>query len=255
MSESPDTAPDQPRHAGRQVLRGDGAVGVGDQRDDGGAGTDVRDAADESVAVDDRRVHRGCPSASPAAMRDLLREGTGRERGHARGDRAVVLRKRRPLLVRELLLQRRVLRRGGLVLQRLRAPRAHLAAQLLVLRLRRRQPVEVPVDVAERPRDALGGDLERTQRRGSRTLDVMERAGRRRAERDGQQRERHDDEDDEHEPPDQRATPPWGATRLGALDRRAQHRHARGAVRGCHRARLPRKPERPSDSRPVQAFR
>src|SRR5581483_3273907 len=127
---------------------------------------------------------------------------------------------------------RRVQIRGGTRL-------AQLFLQLRVLVLRVREAVEVAVDVAERTGDALCGELERLQRGSSVALGVVEDAGRRRAEGDRQEGERADDEHREDDAAEQRVAAPRGVpVGSGAPDRRAQHRHARGAVAGWHGRRL-----------------
>jgi len=85
--------------------------------------------------------------------------------------------------------------------------------------------------------------LEGAQAGGAVSLDVVEEPGGRRAEGDRQERERADDEHGEHDPADQGSAAPRGVpVGSGAPDRRAQHRHARGAVAGSHIRRVSARP-------------
>ncbi len=185
------------------------------------------------------------PELDPAAIATCCANGPARERDDRGVHRPVVLRIGRALLVVQQPLELGRSLRSGEVRGRLRAHRAQLALQLRVLRLRAREAVEVAVCVAERTRDALRRDLERPQDARARALHAVEHARGRRAEGDGQERERAEHEQREHEAAEHGAARPANGvfTRPGALDRRAQHRHPRGAVRGCHMPRLPGRPE------------
>ena len=94
--------------------------------------------------------------------------------------------------------------------------------------LRADQAVRPADGVAERPRDAVGGDFEGAKDPGDRALGAVERA---RAERDRDQDEREQHQAAHDDP----ALEGTGATRGiagggGALDRRAQDREADGPV-------------------------
>ena len=84
---------------------------------------------------------------------------------------------------------------GGLVRDHLLAEPVDLAAEPRVLGLRVDEPGEPAVRIPERPRDALGADLERPQHRGAAALDAVQAAARRLAEVD---RDQHDRDEDEH---------------------------------------------------------
>ena len=93
--------------------------------------------------------------------------------------------RRRPLVV-ECLPELDVLLDRALVEDQLPAKRLVLRAQLLVLVLRVDEPAEPADRVGERPRDPVGGDLERPEDGRPRPLHAVERG---RAERDRDQDE------------------------------------------------------------------
>ena len=96
------------------------------------------------------------------------------------------------------------------------------------------EPADVAVDVAERPRDALGGDLERPQHGRAGALHAVERArvGDAEGDRSGARARRaRGRATTTRRSTALRALRADGWTRPGALDRRAQDRHA--ARCGC----------------------
>ena len=201
---------------------------------------DVRDDPNEAGTAHDRRVQPH-PVDRPGRDHERMRERATGRRGDRGIDGLVVLREPRALLEVHELLELQGLDRGCLV-------RDGLCADLLVppyllfeLGLGTREAREVVVAVPERLRDAGRGDLERAQRGRAGALDAVQRSGSGRAERDRDQRQRHEDEHDHDCPTDERAASLRGVRRrLGALNRRSEHRRARTATTGCHRNRLPR---------------
>src|SRR5205823_1827173 len=105
-----------------------------------------------------------------------------------------------------------------------------------------RTPSADPASIAsECANGPPGGDLERAQDGGADTLHVVERSGRRRAERDRDQGQGDDDEPDDDRSANERAASPRRVRRgLRALNRRGEHRRARAATGWSHRNRLPR---------------
>jgi hypothetical protein len=77
----------------------------------------------------------------------------------------------------------------------------HLLLQAAVLGLGVHEPGEIAVDVAERPRDALGGDLERVEDGRARALRAVEGAATRLAERHRDEHEREQHEHPQQDPP------------------------------------------------------
>src|SRR5207245_8305991 len=105
-----------------------------------------------------------------------------------------------------------------------------LGAEVLVLVLRRDEPAEVSVDVPERPRDPLRGDLERAEDGRPDVLRSVEGTVIRLAHRDGDQRQRGEDERSEHGPAPEDIAATGGIRRGGGpLDRAGQDRRAWGA--------------------------
>src|SRR4051812_44943120 len=84
---------------------------------------------------------------------------------------------------------------------------------------------EVAVDVAERPRDALGRNLERAQDGRAGGLNAVQRPGRRLAEGDGDQDQREHDQTRHHSPP------PKGRAVTGRERLRSRSRNGRAQDR------------------------
>src|SRR5204862_1878038 len=147
--------------AGVLVTRLHRAALVRQQRDERGGTRTRRDDADEPVARDDRRL---LVDAGVAARRDhdTLVELVAPP-DDPRVHRRVVTGEGRAVAEVELPAQLGVLRARRLAEQRLLAQLVHLGLELLVLTLDVDEAGEVAVDVAERPGDALSGDLERPQ--------------------------------------------------------------------------------------------
>src|SRR5205085_11180875 len=121
--------------------------------------------------------------------------------------------------------QARVLRARSLAEQRLLPELIDLRLELRVLVLHVDEPREVSVDVAERPRDALGRNLERPQDGRTRRLNPVQRPGRRLAEGDRDQDQREHYQTRHHSPP------PKGRAVTGRERLRSRSRNGRAQDR------------------------
>ena len=145
------------------VLRGDGGSRVGEQGDERRVAESLRDLSDEAAIGDDGVVD---PDPVVAAGRDHHRlvELAHRIGDDLRGDHGVgeVLVGAEALDLQQTAIRVALLDRlGGL--DRLLGQIFDLLAELLVLALRVEDVGRPAVDVLERTRDTVGGDLERPE--------------------------------------------------------------------------------------------